>query len=187
MLSDTPKEATDHLQDRSNSISYYFQSPSNAEARAVLSGLHVSFARVSSAVSICLNVDFVCIPMEHYPLGNGDLTNVSVGNRRSCGKLTILSWVSFRAESFASTASSVYAISIAVSQGLADGKNRCAIGLQLFEGRLLTFAVFLFSQDKSSRLARLQRNNYLCAEQSNHNMSLQLLIYTADCWIQLLI
>lgn len=52
--------------------------------------------------------------MEHHPLGNGDLTNVSVWPLRlELRELTILSWVSFKAESFASTASSVYAILIA--------------------------------------------------------------------------
>lgn len=56
--------------------------------------------------------DCVCIPMEHDPLGNSDLQRLALESSTRAGKgLTMLSCVSLRAESFASTASSVYAIS----------------------------------------------------------------------------
>ena len=51
--------------------------------------------------------------MKHYPLGNSNLTNVSFVDGGTIGVLTILSWVSLSADSFARTASSVYAILIA--------------------------------------------------------------------------
>ena len=66
-----------------------------------------------SIVSSILFEYFACIPMKHYPLGNSNLTNVSFIDGDRIGILTILSWVSLRAESFARTASSVYAILIA--------------------------------------------------------------------------
>jgi len=75
--------------------------------------------------------------MEHYPLGNGDLESVSMSSNIYTGYavLTILSWVSLRAESFASTASSVYDILIADS--VRFGRQTMAKGncsLQLYEG-----------------------------------------------------
>ena len=61
----------------------------------------------------------VCIPMKHDPLGNSDLQKLELESSTQAGnKLTMLSCVSLRAESFASTASSVYAISM---QGLECG------------------------------------------------------------------
>jgi hypothetical protein len=52
--------------------------------------------------------DSICVPVEHYPLGNCDLRSIRFGEgTRPWQVLTMLSWVSLRAESFANTASSV--------------------------------------------------------------------------------
>jgi hypothetical protein len=54
----------------------------------------------------------ICLPVEHDPLGDSYLLNVRLRGLTERRGLTMLSWVSFNAESFARTASSVYAILI---------------------------------------------------------------------------